>query len=155
MVPNLYPALGTAQGELVNQEATNSPGSGPAADAGAFASSGDPLLATKRAGEPDLFSTRPAAGSHEVLINSPDHVTAMAELDEEQFGAAIATWRERMRAHADASYLQLIVNEGEAPAPPSSTPTPSSTRCPSSPPPSPASASGSAPMANAPPAAGC
>ncbi len=36
----------------------------------------------------------------------------MAELDEEQFAAAVATWRERMRAHADASYVQLIVNEG-------------------------------------------
>jgi len=47
-----------------------------------------------------------------VLINAPQHLTAMAELDEEQFTAAISTWRERMRAHADASYLQLIVNEG-------------------------------------------
>jgi UDPglucose--hexose-1-phosphate uridylyltransferase len=47
-----------------------------------------------------------------VLIGSPQHVTAMAELSEEQFGAAVATWRERMRAQADASYLQLIVNEG-------------------------------------------
>jgi UDPglucose--hexose-1-phosphate uridylyltransferase len=85
---------------------------GPAADAGSFSSSGDPLLASKRAGEPDLFSSQPAEGSHEVLINAPQHVTAMAELDEDQFAAAIATWRERMRAHSDASYLQLIVNEG-------------------------------------------
>ncbi len=84
----------------------------PEADAGAFASAGDPLLATKRAGEPDLFSARPAAGAHEVLINSPEHLTAMAELSDKQFAAAIATWRERMRAHSEASYLQLIVNEG-------------------------------------------
>jgi UDPglucose--hexose-1-phosphate uridylyltransferase len=97
---------------LGNQEATNAPSSGPAADAGAFASAGDPLLATKRAGEPDLFSARPAEGAHEVLINSPEHLTAMAELSDEQFAAAIATWRERMRAHSEASYLQLIVNEG-------------------------------------------
>jgi UDPglucose--hexose-1-phosphate uridylyltransferase len=111
VVPNLYPALGTppspdsrpgpAQGDA-----------GPAADAGSFASSGDPLLASKRAGEPDLFSSRPAEGAHEVLINSPEHVTAMAELDGAQFAAAVATWRERMRAHPEASYLQLIVNEG-------------------------------------------
>ncbi|MGN6275797.1 MAG: galactose-1-phosphate uridylyltransferase [Solirubrobacterales bacterium] len=85
---------------------------GGEADAGAFASAGDPLLATKRAGEPDLFSSRPAEGSHEVLINAPEHVTAMADLGEGQFAAAIATWRERMRAHPDASCLQLIVNEG-------------------------------------------
>ena len=47
-----------------------------------------------------------------MLINAPQHVTAMAELDDEQFAAAVATWRERMRAHPEASYLQLIVNEG-------------------------------------------
>ena len=47
-----------------------------------------------------------------MIVNAPEHVTAMAELDEEQFAAAVATWRERMRAHADAAYVQLIVNEG-------------------------------------------
>jgi UDPglucose--hexose-1-phosphate uridylyltransferase len=85
VVPNLYPALGSA---------------------------GDPLLASRRVGEPDLFSSLPAEGSHEVLINSTEHLTAMAELSEEQFALALATWRERMRAHPEASYLELIVNEG-------------------------------------------
>ena len=47
-----------------------------------------------------------------MIVHCPAHATAMAELDEDQFAAAVATWRERMRAHADASYLQLIVNEG-------------------------------------------
>jgi UDPglucose--hexose-1-phosphate uridylyltransferase len=103
VVPNLYPALA---GEESDGTVT------PGAEAGSFASSGDPLLASRKAGEPDLFSSRPATGAHEVLINSPEHVTAMAELGDEQFAAAIATWRERMRAHADASYVQLIVNEG-------------------------------------------
>ena len=101
-MPNLYPALGGEGGGE----------SSPSAEAGSFASSGDPLLASKRAGEPDLFSSRPAEGAHEVLINSPQHLTAMSELDEDQFAAAVATWRERMRAHPEASYLQLIVNEG-------------------------------------------
>jgi UDPglucose--hexose-1-phosphate uridylyltransferase len=36
----------------------------------------------------------------------------MAELSEERFADAIAAWRERMRAHRDAAYVQLIVNEG-------------------------------------------
>ena len=40
---------------------------GTGAEAGAFASGGDPLLASRRAGEPDLFSSRPATGAHEVL----------------------------------------------------------------------------------------
>ena len=87
-------------------------GAAGSAEAGAFASSGDPLLASRRAGEPDLFSSRPATGAHEVVIHSPRHVTAMAELDDAELDAAVATWRERMRAHADASYQQLIVNEG-------------------------------------------
>ena len=88
------------------------PGGSPEAEAGSFSSSGDPLLTSRRSGEPDLFSARPATGAHEVLINSPRHVTAMAELDDAEFADAVATWRERMRAHADAPYLQLIVNEG-------------------------------------------
>ncbi len=103
VVPNLYPALG-GDGDT---------GAEPrSAEAGAFASSGDPLLESRRAGEPDLFASRPAVGDHEVLINSPDHVTAMAELSEEQFLAAVETWRARMRAHSDAAYVQLVVNEG-------------------------------------------
>ncbi|MGE5280891.1 MAG: DUF4921 family protein [Chloroflexota bacterium] len=64
------------------------------------------------AGDPSLFLAKPATGAHEVIVNAPEHATAMAELSEEQLAAAVATWRERMRAHADAAYVQLIVNEG-------------------------------------------
>jgi UDPglucose--hexose-1-phosphate uridylyltransferase len=102
-VPNLYPAL--ASGD----DATAAPRSG---EAGAFASAGDPLLESRRAGEPDLFASRPAVGGHEVIVNAPEHATAIAELSEERAVGAIATWRERMRAHSDASYVQLVVNEG-------------------------------------------
>jgi len=119
VVPNLYPALsdprvvdgdeGPGPGRSGNPGAAAGARSG---DAGAFASAGDPLLESRRSGEPDLFSARPASGAHEVLINSPQHVTAMCEVSEEQLGAAVATWRERMRAHAGSSYVQLIVNEG-------------------------------------------
>jgi UDPglucose--hexose-1-phosphate uridylyltransferase len=121
VVPNLYPALGgdepagdPSRGSFVRTGRTKEPrtGGSPGAEAGAFSSGGDPLLASRRAGEPDLFSSRPAGGAHEVLISAPQHVTALAELDEDQFAAAVATWRQRMRAHADASYVQLIVNEG-------------------------------------------
>ena len=118
VVPNLYPALAGDE----DTGAHNAPGdagvgrAAPVAatkgEAGAFASAGDPLLESRRSGEPDLFASRPASGRHEVLINSPQHVTAMNELSEEQFAAALATWRQRMAAHADSSYVQLIVNEG-------------------------------------------
>jgi len=103
VVPNLYPALGGKAEEGA---------AGTGGEAGAFASAGDPLLQSRRSGEPDLFASRPAAGAHEVIVNAPQHVTAMAELSEEQFGAAVETWRERMRAHAGAAYVQMIVNEG-------------------------------------------
>jgi UDPglucose--hexose-1-phosphate uridylyltransferase len=111
VVPNLYPALG-GDTEPSSGADGRPAGAATAGDAGAFASAGDPLLASRRSGETDLFASRPASGAHEVIVNSPQHVTAMAELSEEQAGAAVATWRERMRAHADAAYVQLIVNEG-------------------------------------------
>lgn len=102
-MPNLYPALGAEGG---------GPAEATSGEAGAFASAGDPLLASQRAGEPDLFASRPATGGHEVIVNTPEHVTAMAELSEERFSGAVATWRERMRAHDDAAYVQVVVNEG-------------------------------------------
>jgi UDPglucose--hexose-1-phosphate uridylyltransferase len=109
VVPNLYPALGSA--DEGDPAAADVP-SATAGEAGAFASSGDPLLESRRAGEPNLFASRPALGGHEVIVNAPEHATAMAELSEERFLGAIATWRERMRAYADAAYVQLVVNEG-------------------------------------------
>ncbi|HEX8690091.1 MAG TPA: DUF4921 family protein [Solirubrobacterales bacterium] len=66
----------------------------------------------RRDSQPDLFASRPAVGGHEVIVNAPEHVTAMAELSEERFAAAIDTWRERLRAHSGSAYAQLVVNEG-------------------------------------------
>lgn len=104
MVPNLYPALTDENGgEGVD---------GTAAEAGAFAAGGDPLLASRRAGEADLFPARPARGAHEVIVGAPEHVTAMAELSEERFAGAITMWRRRIAAHPGASCVQVVVNEG-------------------------------------------
>lgn len=98
---NLYPALVPESDEDAE--------SGPTA---AFASSADPLLASSRRSEPDLFALRPAIGHHEVIVNSPGHATSLTDLDEAQLAAAVAGWRERMRAHADQPYVQLILNQG-------------------------------------------
>jgi UDPglucose--hexose-1-phosphate uridylyltransferase len=46
-----------------------------------------------------------------VVINAPDSVVSLSELDVDQVAVAANVWRERMRAHADASYVHLIVNE--------------------------------------------
>jgi len=60
---------------------------------------------------PDLFWASPAVGAHEVIVNAPDPVTSLAELSPEQVATAMDVWRTRMCAHADASYVHLIVNE--------------------------------------------
>ncbi len=113
VVPNLYPALASEGGDAGDSVGGGNPSAtATGGEAGAFASSGDPLLESRRAGEADLFVSRPATGAHEVIVHAPTHATAMAELDEEQLAAAVETWRERMRAHDGAAYVQLIVNEG-------------------------------------------
>jgi UDPglucose--hexose-1-phosphate uridylyltransferase len=90
VVPNLYPAL--------------APGGEPGA--------GDDPLAGGR-GEPNLFASRSALGAHEVIVNAPDPVHSLAELDPGQVECAMSVWRRRMRFHGDASYVHVIVNEGK------------------------------------------
>jgi len=108
-VPNLYP--------VVVDPGLATEASGPASrrrppETG-LASSVDPLRASTRGSEPDLFAAIPAEGAHEVIVHGPDHATSLAALTGEGFADAVAAWRERMRAHADeASYVHLIVNEG-------------------------------------------
>jgi UDPglucose--hexose-1-phosphate uridylyltransferase len=104
VVPTLSPAF-EAQAEKPPRPA----GAGPET---AFGSSADPLRASSRGTEPDLFASRPAEGAHEVIISAPEHVTALAELSDERLATTVEAWRERMRAHGDAAYAQLIVNEG-------------------------------------------
>ena len=89
VVPNLYPAL--------------TPGEPGTAE--------DPLGSGR--GEPDLFTARPALGAHEVIVNAPDPVSSLAELPPEQVETSMSVWRERMRVHADAAYVHVIVNEGK------------------------------------------
>jgi UDPglucose--hexose-1-phosphate uridylyltransferase len=103
-VPNLYPALG-------GDEAP-SPAAVGASDSG-FSSSADPLQASVRGGEPELFRATPASGAHEVIVHSPRHATALAQLDPQELAGVLGAWRTRMAAHAAAaSYVHLIVNEG-------------------------------------------
>ncbi len=61
--------------------------------------------------DPDLFWSAAARGAHEVIVNSPDPVTSLGELEVDQVVCAVDVWRERMRAHADAACVHLIVNE--------------------------------------------
>jgi UDPglucose--hexose-1-phosphate uridylyltransferase len=83
VVPNLYPAL-------------DPHGAEPAPDA-----------------RPDLFGVHAARGAHEVIVNAPQPVSSLAELEDDQVALAMEMWRRRMRHHADAgaSHVHLIVNE--------------------------------------------
>ena len=94
VVPNLYPALSSAYGE----GAAGAPPENPAESPGVNASR-------------DLFWSAPAVGAHEVIINTPLSVSSLSELTVEQVAVAVDVWRERIRAHADAAYAHLIVNE--------------------------------------------
>jgi UDPglucose--hexose-1-phosphate uridylyltransferase len=60
---------------------------------------------------PDLFWAAPARGSHEVIVNAPESVASLAELEVPQVALAVDVWRERMRAHADAACVHVVVNE--------------------------------------------
>ena len=90
VIPNLYPAL--------------TPGD-PGVQDGA-----DPEEPRGLA-RPELFTSIPATGSHEVIVNGPQPVPSLAELPVEQMAAAMEAWRERMRVHSASAYVQLIVNE--------------------------------------------
>jgi len=90
VVPNLYPALKPAADGDAAQEPQPRPGANAARD---------------------LFWATPALGAHEVIVNAPDPVMSLAELEVEQVECAVDVWRERMRAHQDAAYVHLIVNE--------------------------------------------
>jgi UDPglucose--hexose-1-phosphate uridylyltransferase len=92
VVPNLFPALSEAE-----------PDDAAAGDAGRA-----PLRGDARG---ELFSSMPAHGAHEVIVNGPQSVLSLAELPAEQVAAAMDAWRERMRAHEQSAYVQLIVNE--------------------------------------------
>ena len=67
----------------------------------------------QRDANPDLFSAQAARGGHEVVINAPDPVVSLAQLEPAQVAAALDVWRERIHHHtrAGAAYVHVIVNE--------------------------------------------
>jgi UDPglucose--hexose-1-phosphate uridylyltransferase len=110
VVPNLYPALAPRQDD---EQPPHDGGAGQPAPMPpiAPAASGEPREGPRSAALAELFTSLPATGVHEVIINGPQPVLSLAELPVEQVAAAIGVWRERMRVHEDCAYVQLIVNE--------------------------------------------
>jgi UDPglucose--hexose-1-phosphate uridylyltransferase len=60
---------------------------------------------------PDLYTAQAAAGHHEVIVNAPDSVVSLTDLEPEQVQTAMEAWRARMLAHACCACRHLIVNE--------------------------------------------
>jgi UDPglucose--hexose-1-phosphate uridylyltransferase len=87
VVPNLYPALTPAEEPAAHERTP------------------------EMRGAPELLTSLPATGAHEVIVNGPQPVLSLAQLPLEQVVAAVETWRQRMRAHAGSACVQLIVNE--------------------------------------------
>jgi UDPglucose--hexose-1-phosphate uridylyltransferase len=84
----------------------------PSAVESGLTSSIDPLANPGRTADADLFRGEDARGAHEVIVHDPQHLTSLSELSGERLAEAMEAWRERMRAHRDAAYAHLIVNEG-------------------------------------------
>ena len=100
-VPNLYPVLDSTQHAASSTQEKG------------LSSAVDPLADSRRTGDPDLFASQPAEGSHEVIVATPRHETSLAGLGADELAVLLDTWRERMRVVGDgASYVHLIVNEG-------------------------------------------
>ncbi|HXW58067.1 MAG TPA: DUF4921 family protein [Solirubrobacteraceae bacterium] len=102
VVPNLYPALSPPAASANAGLAVHPP---------AGIDTEPPARGGRGVTRDDLFVSLPAHGAHEVIINGPQPVVSLAQLPRTQVIAAIDVWRERMRAHRDSRYVQLIVNE--------------------------------------------
>ncbi|HST34856.1 MAG TPA: DUF4921 family protein [Solirubrobacteraceae bacterium] len=110
VVPNLYPALAPAEDGNAQRDDAHDATPGSRASS-AEAASAEPREGARGAALAELFSSLPATGAHEVIVNGPQPVLSLAELPVEQVAAAMDVWRERMRFHEDCAYVQLIVNE--------------------------------------------
>lgn len=79
----------------------------------AFDGSGE--LEVERLGP--LFAKAPATGIHEVMVLTPEHEHAWADLDDRQVGLVMSALRDRLEDHAGTAgirYSQAIVNHGRA-----------------------------------------
>jgi UDPglucose--hexose-1-phosphate uridylyltransferase len=60
----------------------------------------------------DLFWAGPASGDQERIPHAPPAEVTLAELALEQVLAAVARWRERMRAHEGSAYVHVSAEQG-------------------------------------------
>lgn len=67
------------------------------------------------AGHHELFDARPAAGQHEVIIETPRHVVSLSELTPDECSLVFAAYQDRLRACQGCGqlrYVQIFKNVG-------------------------------------------
>ena len=74
----------------------------------------DPLAGGS--GQPQMFAARADAGLVETIESVPGPVGSLLDLGADGLERTMGLWRERMRAHADAPFRHLVVDEGVAEA---------------------------------------
>src|ERR1700685_59787 len=89
VVPNLYPALTPA-----NPDAEDGTDDGGGQSGAGRWGIDEPEADEPARGKPELFTSLPATGAHEVIVNGPQSVLSLAELPVEQVCAAVEAWRE-------------------------------------------------------------
>ena len=92
--------------------APDSPGWRVRVFANRFPALGGEGLVAGRDANARIFSTLQAGGAHELIVNSPRAVAALADLELDELTLAMDVWRLRMHAHSEAACLHLFVNEG-------------------------------------------
>ncbi|MBO8140676.1 MAG: hypothetical protein H0Z37_00675 [Firmicutes bacterium] len=97
VVPNRFPMLSPAEGPQRRSRQKKA-----AREPGGVCGSGP-------------FAARPAAGAHEVIIETPDHSRHPADMEDDELAAVLGIYRERYRALASRPgirYVSLFRNHG-------------------------------------------
>lgn len=78
-----------------------------------------PALETEGAadrGDDPLFQTVNGVGAHEVIVETPDHASTLADLSPEQMTHVLRAFQERIRTHTKdprVAYVSIFKNEGK------------------------------------------
>lgn len=113
VVPNKYPAVSPSESAVpawsASRDSLLSRGPATIGDAGGTADKGHHAHG--------LFQSRRMTGGHEVIVESPHHVTSLTDLNAEQATAVFTAYAERIRhwrSQASVRYATVFKNVGAA-----------------------------------------
>jgi UDPglucose--hexose-1-phosphate uridylyltransferase len=85
---------------------------GPEAPGETVTVADDPLAGGR--GQPEMFAAQARNGTIETIDSVPGTARSLLQLGADGLAATMSLWRERMRAHTDAPFRHLVVDEGLA-----------------------------------------